>query len=510
MVGFFSAVCYCLTQGRKVDTSIDYIYGFVGDSTYFMNKNVVVVDNAEFIVSDIVITGSRVLENNGIINSDIDVCENCVLEIYNRGRFNADFNLQNNASIVQVVSQSSDLNKIDFNVDYSVRVDNADGIKLSDIIRIGANAKEVLVRDSFVVWDVYDIGMLEIKLNGDIRLEIQDVESVIKRPLLYDVSPYARVRVVSSAGLNPMFEVNTYVENDNLYAHLVREQDYTRFMDYNVGSFINSLRDDSSAIGLLNALDGAMSINDINKIMADSMRLVPINMMNTVAMLNSFDVNNWDYKSAIGPSYIKVGDSDAYGAFVNTNVDVGNIKIGARGYVNSLNLNDSFDSYSGVMYGGNIYAEYGCDFNFARGIVGGNITHFDITNVFDGVRGVDNPTGYSMYGVIDIGRRFDFENGIFIAPYVGMGTNYMTILRANDSVVAGRVGIDVAYDFEMFGINYDYGIRAMINTDNEIIIGGRARFVSDIDMVGGHIAIDYTDNETGRGYKITAGMNFMF
>ena len=64
MVGFFSAVCYCLTQGRKVDTSIDYIYGFVGDSTYFMNKNVVVVDNAEFIVSDIVITGSRVLENN--------------------------------------------------------------------------------------------------------------------------------------------------------------------------------------------------------------------------------------------------------------------------------------------------------------------------------------------------------------------------------------------------------------------------------------------------------------
>jgi hypothetical protein len=166
------------------------------------------------------------------------------LEIYNRGRFNADFNLQNNASIVQVVSQSSDLNKIDFNVDYSVRVDNADGIKLSDIIRIGANAKEVLVRDSFVVWDVYDIGMLDIKLNGDIRLEIQDVESVIKIPLLYDVSPYARVRVVSSAGLNPMFAVNTYVENDNLYAHLVREQDYTRFMDYNVGLFINSLRDD--------------------------------------------------------------------------------------------------------------------------------------------------------------------------------------------------------------------------------------------------------------------------
>ena len=493
-----------------MDAAIDYINGLVGDSTYFMDKDVVVMCDAEFNVPNIVMTGSRVLENNGSVSSTIDVCENCSLEIYNRGVFNVDFNLHNNASVVQVVSSNADLNKIDFNVDYELRVIDARGIKMSDVTNVGALADEILLRDSFVVWDIDGASVPGIKLAGDVGLEFNDIESIVGRTVLCNVAPDAYVYVATNGDINPMFALNTYVENDYVYLRLVRETDYTKIFNSGLGEYINSLRADSSADGFMMAIDNAMSMEHINKIMADSMRIAPINMMKTVGVFNLLDMNNLDYEPGVGVNYIVIGDSDMRGGFVNAKFDFENINVGIRGYINSLNLNDSFDSYSGLMYGGNIYAEYGCDFNFVRGMLGGNITRFDITNVFDGVRGANNPIGYSIYGIMDIGRYLEINDGLSVAPYVGVGTNYMTILRANDSVVDGHLGMDVMYNFEMFGINYDYGIRAMMNSNDEIVIGGRARFVSDIDMMGGHVAIDYIDNDTGHGYKITAAMNFVF
>ena len=81
---------------EKILDSIAYdIYGTViKNTTYLMDKDVVVHSYAEFSVPDIVLVGSRVLENSGdvFVSGQIEVCDNCRLEIYNRGGFNASFN----------------------------------------------------------------------------------------------------------------------------------------------------------------------------------------------------------------------------------------------------------------------------------------------------------------------------------------------------------------------------------------------------------------------------------
>ena len=502
-------MCYLRRNQRiVVDTAVDYVYGLDGSGTYYMDTDAVFVAGANIAVPDIVVMGSHVLENNTYVNTNISLCDGCRLEIHNRGVFNVNFTLADGASVVQVVTTAADVNPINVNVDYELHVVDANGIKLSDVMRIGSGADEILLHDSSVVWDMDAVA--DLNLTGNINLIFNDIEAVIGRPILSGVDSDAYIRVVSNGTINPMFALSSYIEDGKSYLRLGRETDYTKILDSKLGGFINLLRGDVSSGGLIGALDNAMSVDSLNKIMADSMRIAPINMMDVVAAFDLIDLNNFDYNSGFGTSYLMLDKSYAYGAFVNANINVGNVTAGVRGYVNSLSLSDSFDALSGVMFGGNVYGRYEDDFAFVRGILGGNLTRFNVTNVFDGNGSVDNPMGYSFYGAIDFGRVLDFRNEIFISPYVGATANYMSILHMDNKSCDGRIGVDIKYDFDLLGVDYDYGIHTSMNTDGEFVFGINAGFISEIDMLGGHVAIDYIDNKIGRGYKISAGLDLKF
>ena len=137
-----------------MDAVVDYIYGLNNSGTYFMNTDVVVVAGANVSVPDIVVLSSLTLENNGVVDAGINLCDGCRLEIYNRGVFNANFTLGDGASVVQIISTSSDIKPISVNMDYNLHVLGADGINLSDVVRVGEKANEILLSDSFVVLDV--------------------------------------------------------------------------------------------------------------------------------------------------------------------------------------------------------------------------------------------------------------------------------------------------------------------------------------------------------------------
>lgn len=522
---FFSGIYFVFALGlisymlvfeirEKILDNIAYdIYGtVVKDTTYLMDKDVVVHSYAEFNVPDIILVGSRVLENSGdiFVSGQIELCDNCRLEIYNRGAFNASFKLGNNASVVQVVSDDKDLRVIDFNVDYDVLVVNADGINLSDVMHLGDAARKIYLRDSFVLWDVGDINSYNISLDGDIRLGLDNIESVLNVPILMDVSPDTYVQVVSGGLVNPLFAMKTFVEKDNTYVRFVRETDYTKFLDYNLGVFINSLRGNGEADELVVALDNALSMDDINKIMADSVRIAPINMTNAVMAFNTLDMNYFNYENTFDATYMLFEDTAVYGAAVRGGVNVGQMDAGIGIYVNLLNATDLFEEYSGLMIGANLMGKYENDFGFLRGKVGGNMTRFDMSNVFDGTKSVDNPVSYSLYGAIDAGHNFRPISNLSVAPYVGIGTNHIEILRDAETEYFGRIGTDVNYIFEMLGIKYEYGVRFGLGTNGDFIVGGRAHFMSDMDMIGGHIGIDCIDNQKGRGYKIAAGIDVKF
>lgn len=489
-----------------MDTSFDYIYGMPDSGTYFMDANVVIASGVDFAVSDIVVMGSHILVNNGVVNTDIDICDGCRLEIYNRGVFSADFSLGDNASVVQVISGVDDLSGLDINVDYTIRVDGADGLRLSEVMRVGSVASEVLLADSFVVWDMYNLDTTKLKLLGDIKLEFNDIESILGRVVLSNVSPDAYVQIVSDGIVNPMFALKTYVDDSNVYSVLVRETDYTKILDNNLGRFVNSLRTDSSAYGLLNALDNAMSMDSLNQIMADSVRIASINLMKSVAMFNAFNMNDFSDGFGMRANYVMADEFDVYGLMLDASVS----DTGVCLYTNRISAENYGDVFSGMMFGGDARVRYENNVGFVRGMIGGNITLFDISNVFDEAVSVDNPTGYSMYGAFDIGRNIYSDNGFFVSPYVGGTLNYMKILNQNESDCLGRAGVEAGYNFEMLGIKYDYTVRANIDTNTDVFIAGRIGFMSLIDMIGGYAEVGLIDNKIGQGYKISAGLDFVF
>lgn len=489
-----------------MDAAFESIYSMVGDGTYTMDQNVYVVSGGEFAVSDIVVMGSHIIVNDGFIESDIEINDGCRLEIYNRGIFNASFSLGNNASVVQVISNESDLSSIDFDVNYSVRIDGVDGLRLSDIMRVGSGAEEILLTDSFVVWDVYDLNLDNLKLSGDIKLKFNDIESIQGRSIISNVAPGAHVQIVSDETQKTIFAINTYVENENLYMHLVRETDYTKIFDNNLGGFINSLRLDGSANGLVDALDDAISMDDVDKIMAESVRIAPINLMDSVTIINMFNMNDFGDGFGVRGTYVMADDLDVYGVAFNTDVS----NIGVRIYANGISTENYGDKYSGLMFGGDLRAHYENDIGFVRGMVGGSVTSFDISNVFDGIKAIDNPTGYSMYAVFDVGRRFEFDTGFYFAPYFGGTVNYVAVLNQNESEYLGRTGVEAGYSFEMLGIEYDYSVRTNLDTNTGAFIAGRIGFMSVMDMIGGYAEIGYINNEIGQGYKITAGIDLKF
>lgn len=471
-----------------------------------MDSNVIVASGVDFEVSNIVVDGSYVFINNGAVVADIEICDGCRLEIYNRGVFDVSFSLGDNASVVQVVSDTADLSSIGFDVNYSVRVDGADGLKLSDIMRVGNLADEVLLTDSFVVWDTYDFDANILKLSGDVKLEFNDIESMLGQPIISGVASGAHIQIVSDGNVNPIFALKTYVYDSDVYLMLARETDYTKILDNNLGGFVNSLRSDLSAGGLMNALDGAMSMDGISQIMADSVRIAPINLMKSVAMINVFNMNDFSDGIGVRAGYVMADGFDGYGITLDANVS----DTGVRLYGNRIIAENYGDVYSGMMFGGDVRARFENNVGFIRGMVGGSVTSFDITNVFDGNMSVDNPTGYSMYGVFDIGRNIYSDNGFWVSPYVGGTVNYTKILNQNESVWLGRAGVEAGYNFEMLGIKYDYSVRANLDTNIDAFIAGRIGFMSVMDMIGGYVEVGYINNKIGQGCKISAGLNFMF
>lgn len=482
-------------------------YDFYSVVPYVMNESVAVADGVDFVVPEIDVLGAFVLDNSGVVSGNINVCKACKLTIRNKGVFDVTFDLADGASVVQVVSNESELKLIDFNVDYELHVVDANLLALSDIVQVGKFADVIQIVDSNLVVDKYDVDFSKLNFYGDVTLKFASVPT--KPLVLSDVSNDVNFRVEVD-GLSPLFAVNSYKNDNSLYVSIMRETDYTKFMSKDIGGFINSLRDDGVAPGLLYALDNAITFDELNEIMADSMRIAPINMMKIVRVFNALESIDFDSGNGINVAYLRADDSFMYGGFVNASLDTKNLDFGFRMYANSLSLTDSFDGLSGLMLGGDIFVIYDKGFGFVRGKVGGNVSLFDAEQVFDGRAGTDNPTGYSLYSAFDIGHSFDFDNGIIISPYVGANGNYMTILYQNDSFIVGRIGVEASYGFSMLGIQYDYAVRANINTGTEIIVGGRVGFMSEFDMIGGYITVDYINNEIGRGYKIAAGIDFKF
>ncbi len=479
---------------------------------YVINDSVKIESGVRVVAPDIYIDDAVWIENHGTIIADkITVCDGCELKIINTAIIDADFVLGNGARVVQVISGTEHLAQIDFgNADFKVRVSDADGISIANLLKVAGTASEIDVYNSKLILDIEDLNNYNITFHEDVFLHVNYPENIPGDSVIDNVPSDVRVFVDTNAN-NPLMSMQTYVDKDKLYVKMVRETDYVKIMNNSaVGRYLNSLRGVSDADSFMSVMDNAQNMDELGKIMSDSVRMTPINLMNSVAVFNAFDLNNFNYGIGVGTEYIYSDVTDIYGAHLYGEISVGDFVMDTGLYLNRLNASDGIENYSGIMFGGWLAAKYEANVGFVRGKIGGNLTQFDISNVFDGHDGTDNPIGYSGYAVFDIGRRFDFANDVYVSPYVGGAVNYMTVLSYDCLDFVGRGGVDAGYEFEMLGIKYDYAIRLNIDSGLNVFAGAYIGFVSELDMVGGHVNFGYVNNETGQGYKISAGVDFKF
>ena len=102
-------------------------------------------------------------------------------------------------------------------------------------------------------------------------------------------------------------------------------------------------------------------------------------------------------------------------------------------------------------------------------------------------------------------------NDFMLKPYVGIYADGIRLLDETNFGFMPLVGIDAGYNYEMLGIEYNYGMRLDINTYANIGVGVWAEFLSPWDEIGGRISImTIDDNITGRSFEFCADVKFVF
>ena len=459
---------------------------------------------------DIYITDSLLLDNAGTIIGNINVCQKCQLDIINSGELNVVFSVADGAIVNQIISNKAHMVSIDLDSGLNLTVqDMPDAVSFTDILNVSGDADVITFRNTNVIWDSPGFITSNVKFEENVVLRVTDSMKIIGVPLIDNVSVVGNLTIDADIN-NPMFEVVPCVDNGTMYLGLVRQTDYTKFMDYDVGYFINSLRYDAYADSFIDALDGAQSVDVINEIMAESVRMSPINMMDVVRVFNMFDANDFGNDLGVGATYILGDDFNLYGGGLIGRFGLTDLEIGASMYLNLFDATDKYDEYNGKMFGAKIYTKYNFDNMLFRGLIGGNITKFNLDNIFDGKTSVNNPDGKSIYGSMDLLYKFYDDNSVYAFGYAGTYYGWASILENKVTDNFGRFGAEVGYTHEIMGLRYNYSLNFGVTTDVDLMFGVRARYQSVIDSIGAHASIDFIDNKIGRGYKIAAGIDFKF
>jgi hypothetical protein len=115
---------------------------------------------------------------------------------------------------------------------------------------------------------------------------------------------------------------------------------------------------------------------------------------------------------------------------------VGNLILGATAGIGTMTAEQDFDEYNAMIYSGKLSAQY--DFEnsvFVRGALGGMVTAFDIDNVFVDNKVIDNPKGYAVYSVVDMGLRWHVVDDVTANVFAGIDTENVYIEEDGTKII---------------------------------------------------------------------------
>lgn len=507
----FSAVlclwCMCMS-GAVADS-------FVGDefSTVInITTDSVVYENVLFRPRLVNVDDTVDFINNGRVYTTFSICDGCQMLIYNRGDFVADFIMGDNARVIQVVSDATEWMPIETDVKYTLMIDGASVVGKSGVFN-SSMLTDVVLKDSVLnLSDIDFVDGINVRLCGDVVFVVDDLSGLYDTPIMCNVSGDGRVRFVANS-VNPLYSDVGYLIDNQLFVRRVRETDYKKIFDNDMGLFLNNLRGQYPDDGLLRALDVAPDMDALRGVMARSVRMNPDLLLRPVRILGGFDKFVGGIRTGVGTNFDVVLSDDFYSYGVDARF-VGNfdgLEFGIGLHVGDMEYESDLDSFNGLYYGLNASANYLMENNlFVRGATNVMRFDFDMGDVFYNDEIINNPSVVYVGGVMDFGYRRDFPDSFYVAPFLGLDVVGTVVADISDIDIRGRVGVDAGYTYQMLGIGYDYGVGINANSDKEMMVKTYAGFWSDYDGVGADIAVAVVRMFDVSSYQLSIDARFVF
>ena len=467
---------------------------------YDLNSDTVVENGESMQGGAISINQSLTITNHGLITGAMNVCNNCDLYIENTGTFNASVILGTSSTLTQVIKNDNDITTLgNVGANYSVLItDTTSTLNWNDIVSNSGNATTYKLKDAQI-----QMNSIVSANNVDISDRVIVYTNIVPNSdvaIFRNISGTGVVRVVST-NLDALYLTDQYMSGSDLYVRAIRTTDYARVLNNNTGIFLNHLRTVAPDDKLLAQLDSATTFDEFNHIMSKSVRIHPIQMMQSVKTLYSHKMAETmyiahDYGFGIMPVVVFSDEMSAMGVEPYLNVNLSeDLDMKIFGGVFGLKYSDDINSYGTMSYGVGADVKYSLSSNnFARLYGGLNLSSFDTGLVFDGNTSTENPTGWSGYLIGELGHRFDFGNEYYITPFVLLGGDWATILNSDETNYYVGTGGDVGFNFEFDGLRYDYAFRGVGRSDGAI---------------GGELKCSIDDN-VGMSYHIGLNAKFNF
>lgn len=479
-----------------------------GGNSVYIYEDVFLAPESVIDADKVIVKGSATIINHGEINGDIIITPGTEVNIQNSGNMGGKIFLGHNATLTQIVTSATDLTTLNVWGDYTIRVRGNENLNLDDIQRIGAFANEIILDNATIVIDgPTGIRLLrrrvpDIKLVGEITLDV-DADIVADGDILMSGVSGDGAVFVHVNGLDTLFTASIRNSSGNLYLNIIRETDYLKILDPRRGVFMNAIRDMMPDDKLVHAMDTAQTRDELEQLMARSVRFNPTNLMQVAKIFNMFHLAAPDVANGFDIRYDHVfnGHMNMPALTIGLGAKFGPLSVGISAYAALMDYADDLNEFSGTMLGADIRAMLDFDVLWMRGVIGMSVTKFDVGPVLGADDIYINPRGRSSYAMIDAGMRMKSGN-FYVMPFVGLMGNDNTIAGLNNHEITPRGGMRMGYAYDMDGLRYDIGLHGTLTRDS-VVVGTTLGINSIWDGIGGELSADALHNDMGTSYKVS-------
>lgn len=513
----FSLWVFWCTAAGAADIIDNNIVG-----NYNMKKHTIITENGSFSGGTINITRSVLIENGGEIHSNFNICNNCDVRIQNFGVYDASVTLGSDATVTQVITNSGDITRLNnIGVNYDVYLENTqDILNWADVISNTSGAGGQYTFDDAKIHVDSIVAINNIVLNGIVYV-YTDTMPETDTMVFGNATGNGTVRVVYN-GNDPVHLLEAYNSGGNVFVRVTRSSDYAQILNNggnsNSGNILNELRQKSPNDKLIEKLDSAQNINEINHIISQSVKFHPIKLMRpikTMTLHKTLEIMHIDQDDGFGvmPFGLFSNDMSVFGVEPNLHINISdNFKMKLFGHISNLKYSDDINEYSAAVYGFGTDVVYLLPYNnFVRALGGAVLSSFNSGKVFNGNKTTENPNGFLCYGAAEFSHKFVIGDNNYIAPFAIVGGDYVTVLDGKDADLYAGSGVDVGTVFETDGLKYSYDLRGVLRTDGSV--GGNINM--SVWSVTDDAGADFTfgtmyDKTNGLSYHISLNAKFNF